>query len=71
MPGFFAKYATVRRGDTTYTYRRHPVLRYFAIVLGIGVVIGALGPFGIALVVLVTVGLLGSRVAGRSKREEH
>ena len=47
------------------------MLRYFAIVLGIGVVIGALGPFGIALVVLVTVGLLGSRVAGRSKREEH
>jgi small-conductance mechanosensitive channel len=67
MPGNTAKYATVHRGNRSFTYRRHPVVRYFVMVLSIGVVIGALGVFGIALAVLAAVGWVVSRL-NRSRR---
>lgn len=71
MAGFFAKYVTVERDGKRYTYRRHPVLRYFAVLLGIGVLFGvltALGPFGVVIGIVVVVLVIGSRLRPKGNR---
>ena len=65
MSGFFANYVTVQRNGKRYAYRRHPVLRYFAVLLGIGVLFGALtvlGPFGAVIGIVVLALVIGSRL---------
>jgi hypothetical protein len=71
MSGFFAKYVTVQHNGRSYTYRRHPVLRYFAILLGIGVLFGALtalGPFGAVIGIVVVAVVIGSRLRSKDGR---
>ncbi len=70
MPGFWAKYATYQHGNRSVTYRRHPVLRYFVIILAIAAVCVAVTvawpvflTIGVVLVVVAIVGALR-----RSKR---
>jgi len=64
MSGLFA-YVTVRRNRRSYTYRRHPVLRCFAVLLAVGVLFGAitvLGPFGAVIGIVVVILVIGSRL---------
>lgn len=71
MTGFFAKYVTVQRNGRSYTYRRHPGLRYFAVLLGIGVLLGALtvlGPLGAVIGIVVVVLVIASRLRSRDGR---
>ncbi len=71
MSGLFAKYVTVQRNGRSYTFRRHPVLRYFAVLLGIGVLFGALtvlGPFGAVIEIAVVVLVIGSRLGSEDGR---
>ncbi len=71
MSGFFAKYVTVQRNGRSYTYRRHPVLRYFAVLLGISVLFGALtvlGPFGAVIGIVVVVMGIGSQLRSKYGR---
>ena len=65
MSGFSANCVSVQRNGKRYTYRRHPMLRYFAVLLRIGALFGALtvlGLFGAVIGIIVLALVIGSRL---------
>ncbi len=71
MSGYFANYVTVQRDGRSYTYRRHPVPRYLAVLLGIGVLfcsLTVLGPFGAVIGIVVVALVIGSWLRSKNSR---